>query len=659
MESIRIDINVSFFIKLLEADFLKTYFNEAVIGNSNILACLDKRGELIRFFWPHIDYPQHIDIFKIGVSLLETGQTLKWLYDEDWEHKQSYIKDTNIVENIYKNSKLEIQLESTDFVLYDGDVLIRSMEIKNSGTSDREIDLIVFASFISNQIDIRSSLFDFNNDCMVYYRHGYYISVAGSKVVSGFQIGNNPYGAAINSQIHGIDEIGMTGEAVQSWKLGKFSPGETKNITIYISCGHSLKESLELTSEIKKEDIYLLIDENKKHWHQYLSKGKKAITDNDSLNELYNRSLLVFKLMSDNSGGLLAAPELDESFTRCGRYAYCWGRDAGFITSALDRAGYPELVDKFYQWAKNTQAENGSWYQRYYVDGNLAPSWGLQIDETGTLIWGMLQHYKTTENKEFLRNMWTSVKKAANFLIHFIDTENNLPKATYDLWEERVGQHVYSVAAVCAGLYSAVEINFILEQEEQEVVKWKDTADRIKDLIENTMWDNFQSRFYRGLNTKIEEWGFEGHGGKKEKTANIKGYTRWVSALDIMIDISLIGVVIPFKLFDCNHKKVTATVSAIENHLKSPIVGGIRRYETDNYMGGNPWIITTLWLALYYIKTGNRNKAKEYLLWTTKHTTSMGMLPEQVDKNTGEPIWVFPLTWSHAMYVLVYMELFE
>jgi len=35
-----------------------------------------------------------------------------------------------------------------------------------------------------------------------------------------------------------------------------------------------------------------------------------------------------------------------------------------------------------------TQDDDGSWQQRYHMDGNLAPSWGLQI----------LKHYEVTKN---------------------------------------------------------------------------------------------------------------------------------------------------------------------------------------------------------------------------------------------------------------------
>jgi len=46
-----------------------------------------------------------------------------------------------------------------------------------------------------------------------------------------------------------------------------------------------------------------------------------------------------------------------------------------------------------------------------------------------------------------------------------------------------------------------------------------------------------------------------------------------------------------------------------------PPGGGIKRYENDNYIGGNPWVLATLWVALYYIEIKEYEKAKDYLRW--------------------------------------------
>ena len=43
-----------------------------------------------------------------------------------------------------------------------------------------------------------------------------------------------------------------------------------------------------------------------------------------------------------------------------------------------------------------------------------------------------------------------------------------------------------------------------------------------------------------------------------------------------------------------------------------------------------------------------------YFEWGGKITDrAWGFYLRQVDKETGKPAWVIPLTWSHAMFVLV------
>jgi GH15 family glucan-1,4-alpha-glucosidase len=101
------------------------------------------------------------------------------------------------------------------------------------------------------------------------------------------------------------------------------------------------------------------------------------------------------------------------------------------------------------------------------------------------------------------------------------------------------------------------------------------------------------------------------------------------------------------------------TAEAVEAALTSPVVGGIKRYEDDPYIGGNPWILTTLWLAQYRIAVGELEKAEQLLQWAVDHRTAMELLPEQVDKQTGETAWVVPLTWSHAMYVSTLFQFAE
>ena len=85
--------------------------------------------------------------------------------------------------------------------------------------------------------------------------------------------------------------------------------------------------------------------------------------------------------------------------------------------------------------------------------------------------------------------------------------------------------------------------------------------------------------------------------------------------------------------------------------------GGYIRFEEDSYMqGANPWPIATLWMALYYIKIGDKNKAKECIDFVTRSATELGFLAEQVDNNTMKANWIIGLGWSHAMYIITITE---
>jgi GH15 family glucan-1,4-alpha-glucosidase len=70
----------------------------------------------------------------------------------------------------------------------------------------------------------------------------------------------------------------------------------------------------------------------------------------------------------------------------------------------------------------------------------------------------------------------------------------------------------------------------------------------------------------------------------------------------------------------------------------------------------NPWVITTLWIARYYIEKAQSMKELKYPLelleWTASHTNSGGLLAEQMHPETREQLSTSPLVWSHAEFVL-------
>ena len=112
--------------------------------------------------------------------------------------------------------------------------------------------------------------------------------------------------------------------------------------------------------------------------------------------------------------------------------------------------------------------------------------------------------------------------------------------------------------------------------------------------------------------------------------------------------------------------RVVKTMTAISEQLTNRgAAGGVARYSNDYYFQvehdlsrtpGNPWFICTLWLAQWHIAiaTGveQLQPARDLIDWVVAHKSEAGMLSEQVDPNSGAPLSVAPLTWSHAELVV-------
>jgi len=638
----------------------KPYINNAVIGNGSMLGCITETGELIRLYWPEIDYPQHIEKMLAGFFRFNDHPCTVWFSEGGHEITQRYVEKTNILETTAVLQKLNLSVTQTDFCLPDSPVMIRRYYVKNTGNNSIHLGIGLASHVISSEFDMGCSMFDFYLDALVHYRHDCCWSITSDIEVKEFQIGNNPFGAVWERRLNGIDSIGMSPDGALLWDMGILQPGAETGLTLHMTFSTSLNELKKTALDIKQMSFDELYDITERYWHNFFSGFNNTFTGNERIDRIYERSLMLFKLMSDRkSGGILASPEIDEGFTQCGRYAYCWCRDAAFITRAFDEAGLYRETERFYEWARGVQDIEGFWHQRYYIRGSVAPSWGIQIDETGTILFGILNHYNYVNDIDFLKRMWPAVEKAADFLVRFIDAETGLPCPSFDLWEERMGEHTYSTAAVIAGLRAASETGRKLGVSGDKTEKWLKAAESMTEALERESVDKTTGLFLRSVRTKLDPWGAEPSSNTVRITVNSKGYSRDVTLADNRMDISLLGPSVPFGIFGYDHPVVEKTAKKIEDVLYCVKAGGIYRYEDDSYAGGNPWIVSTLWLALYHIEAGNVNKACEYFKWSVNCATQLDLLPEQADRNDGKACWVIPLTWSHAMYVLVLKRLEE
>lgn len=634
----------------------KPFLADAVIGNSSLLVSLSRSGRILRLWWPNIGFPQHIKCWRTGLIDESGMQRTVWLDDEEagWQHNIAYVDGTNIVRTRATSDRHPFTVESVDYAVPGEPLLVREYTIQNRSQKPLTFRFVLYSSFIiTENLLYNTTRFDYGADGLVHFRHRYAFAIGSSLPCSGFQAGD----AFANCETGELDGtvIAMKPDGGLMWRFEEVPPGGEVKLPIYICAAHSPLEAEAMLSRVKHRPAEEWRAQTATYWKRYLDGAKPCPVADDDFKRLYERSLLVMKLMSDEaSGSIIAAPEFDEYFTRCGGYAYCWGRDAAFITQAMDRAGLIDLSASFYDWTLSAQDPDGAWQQRHYHDGSLAPSWGLQLDEGGSILWGMWQHYNTTGDEAFVERVWPAVRKGADYLVSRLDPETGLPEASMDLWEERFGQHVYSAAAVYGGLKGAAALARA-KGEDQRAIKWEEAATRIQDSIVSRCWNESEQSYYRSLQLAVSKEEYEralSEGLPVSRVTDAKGYTTYFVPYDETADVSLLGLSVPFQVIDVNDPRMRLTADRVERLLTVSRTGGLKRYEDDEYIGGNPWILTTLWLAHYRILSGDKDQALTLMRWVAEHTTETGLLPEQIDKSSGRPAWVVPLTWSHAMFVI-------
>jgi GH15 family glucan-1,4-alpha-glucosidase len=247
------------------------------------------------------------------------------------------------------------------------------------------------------------------------------------------------------------------------------------------------------------------------------------------------------------------------------------------------------------------------------------------------------------------RELWPSARAAADFLCGFIDEETGLPLPSVDLWEQTDGQHSYSAAATYGGLVAAAAMATRHEPALEE--RYRDAAESVRAAIEEHLWSDDHGRYLRSRWVgRSDELGETPPAAFDRSLRYPTKTVRSVDREDARVDSSLLGLCWPFRAVDPSSPRMRATIEAVESALRLAD-GGVLRHEADDYAGGNPWLISTLWLGLAERQAGDDAGHRASLEYALACQTSLGLLPEQVTRD-GEPAWVVPLGWSHAMLIL-------
>jgi GH15 family glucan-1,4-alpha-glucosidase len=424
---------------------------------------------------------------------------------------------------------------------------------------------------------------------------------------------------------------------------------------VWWAFGTTYRDVTALDKFVRERGAASFLERTRNYWKLWVKNDVDLSFLSPKLQRLYRRSLLIVRTQIDNRGAVIAATDSD--IVQFGRdtYTYMWPRDGAIVTHSLIQAGYAEVTRLFFEFCSRIVTPEGFLLHKYNPDGSVGSSWHpwmsndgkrqlpIQEDETALVLWALWMHFEKFHDVEFIKPLYKPVVKTmADFMARYREPHTRLPASSYDLWEERRGIPAFTVAAVWAGLSAAARFTDAFG-EASEAERYRRAAQEIHEGASRFLFDEKLNRFARMLNVSRSG----------EVTA------------DTTIDCSLAGLWL-FGMFDADDPKIVSTMAQVVSRLtiKSE-VGGVARYENDYYfqvskdvenVPGNPWILCTLsiahWFAHCAKSEGELQRAVDLLDWAAQRALPSGVLPEQVDPHTGQPLSVAPLTWSHAAYIL-------
>jgi GH15 family glucan-1,4-alpha-glucosidase len=617
-------------------------------------------------YYPYVGLENHVSGHKhrIGVKV---NDTFSWVDDGSWHISIGYKPETMVGYLVCKNEQLQLSLVMEDIVYNENNVFIRQVDIYNHIDTDIKIELFFHQVFMISESKKRNTAFyDPTHNCVVHYK-GKRVFIANGLTDREAGIDDYSVGAYQDEGKEGTwrdAEDGKLGRnAVEHGSVDsvvRFSTacsGKTKSTVYYWICaGQSLNEAFELNDLVLQKTAAAMLHSTEEFWHAWISKRDYQLNQLPAVQKkLFDTSLFILRSHVDAHGGIIASA--DSAMIEYGKddYSYMWPRDAAFIVSILDKAGFTEVTKPFFIFCKEVLHPDGYLHHRFRSDQSLGSTWHsaisqrewlkdaklqlpIQEDESASVLVALWKHYQASKDLEFIEALYKPlIEKIAQFLVNFRNADTGLPLASYDLWEERIGVSTYTCCAVYGGLMAAASFSELLGKR-NHMRDYKAAAAEIKEVMLQHLYSQKLTSFIRDVE-----------------------YVDGKVIPNEVVDASSLFGLWYFEVLPQDHPLFKNTLIQVTGRLKNPTeAGGFIRYERDNYFKStdrsNPWFITTLWEAQRRLKVAApSNEDLEYVKQTLDWVTSLmypsGVLAEQINPYTRESLSATPLAWSHAVYI--------
>lgn len=624
-----------------------------VLGNGSLLANLDDRGAIRDLYYPHVGKFNHLAGYAIRMGVFEGG-TFSWCDGPEWTCRQEYVPGSLVARSRLRRQGLTIEVREA--VFREASILLRQIDV----LSDRGGPILLFFTHDLRlaETDIGDTAF-YNPflDSVIHYKGPHWILCSGwtakrgiAEYATGIKAFDGHEGTWRDAEDGRLSMNPIAQGSVDSTFSIRLdaAPGKPSPAVYTIAAGADLEEVSRLIEAVRSRPVEKWLDEEERRWSAWQPDDLDSRLDclPDTVRALVRQSLAILSSHIDHGGAFIAATDSDIMKTNRATYAYMWPRDGAFVSTIFDEVGLGETSRRFFEFCvRILPHDRAAFLQKYGPDGTVGASWHpwvvdghaevpFQEDETALVVLAACRHMERGFDPELYHRL---VRPAARFMNDYRDPATGLPQPSWDLWEERRGIHTFTVAAVAAALKAAA--GAARQAQDDFGASFGTAAEEVRSALFEHLFDADRGVFLRRLAHSPT--------GRTEP--------------DHTIDASVLAIE-RLGLFEPGDPRMASNLKVVVDRLsiRTP-VGGLARYEGDYYFRrseaypGNPWPICTLWHAqnlTCLARTGSDlEEPRRILEHLVRLAAPTGVLPEQFHPETGEPLSVSPLMWSHAEFV--------
>lgn len=616
---------------------------EGLVGNRMMTARVDARGSTYDVYFPTVglhsdvrpaegDLPQSRSHFRAIVGGLAAGRRLDWFTERlSWEPFQHYLGATNLLmtELAWRGGPVRVLI--TDFAAM-GPCLpktaggtespgqyLKRFRVKNEGTEPRRALFGVYIQAeVNGGIGEPGLIWHDGDRTLLATNRGH--AHANRKLARDATV---EFAVALDGRgdVH-CEPTGANEAILLRWL--DLPAGETVTVDLLVSGAftgwrgdpgtfeHWLRPAL---AWFRSADLDQVEQTTGQEWDAFVEPLPNPHFSKPTYAVSLRRSALASALHADATWGAIAS-----GFDR-GLSAYCWPRDAIWVSGAMERLGHPQIGRGVFRWLSKVRGQNHPytyWFQKYTIDGG--PEWETPaVDQTAMIPWSLEQHYRRTGDLDFVAASWPMIEQAARVCtgdaghpgLRWLEDLSLITSA--GVWDHRFGAFLYSNGCVVAGLRAAARLAELLDRPEDSA-RWTALADRI--------WTT--GILGRGEGTGEDTPGLvdleTGRFLDARRLSTLRGL--WTDRPESLIDrssaldISLLGLVVPFGLLPASDPRAVRTAEAI---LRYNAVNGdsniLARWSIDPARPNGSASPSeshshdissqaTLWMARYLIRLG-------------------------------------------------------